>query len=422
MIQSLLTLLHYGCLLAFGMTLSAAFAQVQMLSRRNIRILLGVFAALCAIQLALMYLLGEDLVWLLYPLITHFPLMCVLCTLYRKHPLTALAAVCTAYLCCQPAKWMGILTLSLTHSAIAELLVRITVLGLMGFISLRWLSQSLSQLFTKDSRSICIFASVPVVYYLFDYITGIYTDLWTSYNRLTAEFLPFFLCFAFLMFCFAYHKQYEQKADAQRSEQIVRMTVTQQAKELEAVHRSMQEVRLLRHDIRLLLSSLALCIQEGDREKAREMIDSHIRRIDGTVYRRFCENDMLNYVLSDYYARCQADAVAFHYQLEVVRLGTDEVMFCSILSNALDNALNAQMLLPEDKRSIRLLIKHTGGKLLLSVVNPVLEAPVFSDGLPVSNRRDHGYGTQSIRYLSQRLGGNCQFCVENGMFITRVIL
>lgn len=422
MIQSLLTLLHYGFLLLFGIVLSAAFAQVQVLTRQNARILLPVFLLLCCVQLVCLYWLGEDLVWKLYPLITHVPLLAVLCIVYRKRLLTAIAAVCTAYLCCQPAKWMGILTYSLTSNSIAELLVRIAVLALTGFAALRGFGQSLSQLYSKDNRSVFIFGCTPLVYYLFDYLTGIYTDLWTSYNLLTLEFPPFFLCFVFLMFCFAYQRQYEQKADAQRSEQIVRTTVAQQAKELEAVHRSMQEVRILRHDMRLLLSSLAVCIDEGNKEKAHEMIDSQISRIDGTTYRRFCENDMVNYVLSDYYARCHAADIPFHYQADVSRLGIDEVMFCSIVSNALDNALNAQTSLPESKRSIRLLIRHTDGKLLLSVVNPVLEAPVFSDGLPVSPRPEHGYGTQSIRYLSQRLGGYCQFCVENGMFITRVIL
>ena len=212
------------------------------------------------------------------------------------------------------------------------------------------------------------------------------------------------------------------KMQLQQKKRIVEITAQQQAKEVETIRKSNLETSLLRHDMRLLLSSLAVCIDEGNKEKAHEMIDSQISRIDGTTYRRFCENDMVNYVLSDYYARCHAADIPFHYQADVSRLGIDEVMFCSIVSNALDNALNAQASLPESKRSIRLLIRHTDGKLLLSVVNPVLEAPVFSDGLPVPSRPEHGYGTQSIRYLSQRLGGYCQFCVENGMFITRVIL
>ena len=61
-------------------------------------------------------------------------------------------------------------------------------------------------------------------------------------------------------------------------------------------------------------------------------------------------------------------------------------------------------------------------KLLLSVKNPTKEVPVFSDGLPLSRKPGHGYGAQSIRYLSERLGGSCQFSYHDGTFILRVVL
>ena len=99
-----------------------------------------------------------------------------------------------------------------------------------------------------------------------------------------------------------------------------------------------------------------------------------------------------------------------------------KILFCSILQNALENAFNAQLLLPPEKRQVRLLLKTMGNKLLLAVKNPFDQMPVFSDGLPVSNKPDHGYGTQSIRYMTERLGGNCQFTVQDGLFVLRVIL
>lgn len=68
------------------------------------------------------------------------------------------------------------------------------------------------------------------------------------------------------------------------------------------------------------------------------------------------------------------------------------------------------------------MLKMVEGKLLLSVKNPIKNTPVFSDGLPISNKKGHGYGTQSIRYMTERLGGNCQFSAEENVFTLRVIL
>ena len=48
--------------------------------------------------------------------------------------------------------------------------------------------------------------------------------------------------------------------------------------------------------------------------------------------------------------------------------------------------------------------------------------PAFVDGLPLSTRKGHGYGTRSIRYMTERLGGHCQFSAQEGLFILRVVL
>lgn len=425
MMENILFYIHYALLLLFGILLTFAYAGLQLTGagqKKNRALAAALFAFCGLLQLGTYWLFDEELVWKLYPLIAHLPLLLLLCLYCRRRFVTALAALCAAYLCCQPAKWAGALCAWLTQSHAAEQAVQTAVLLIVGFVALVYLSPSLAQIFQKDSRSVWIFGSVPMVYYLFDYAMGIYTDLWTANPPAVAEFLPFVLCLAFLFFCFLYYKEYEQKADAERKEQLVRITVEQQAKEMDAIRRSEQETRLLRHDMRLFLSSLSVCIDSGDEAKAREMIASYASVIEGTRLVRFCGNDTINYVLSDFAAKCQAHNVYFNYSVKLEQLDVDELLFASILSNALDNALNAQKELPPEQRRIRLLLKTLDEKLLLSVENPVAQTPVFADGLPVTDKKGHGCGTQSIRHITQRLGGNCQFTTQNGQFILRVIL
>ena len=421
MIENVLTFLHGTFLLIFGISLSAAFAGLRF-TKRNFLTFLGLFVFSGGLQLTAIFLISETAVWKLYPLITHIPLILLLCYVYRKSLATAAAAVFTAYLCCQPSKWFGILVYQLTNRAVAELSARILFLIPVGYVAIFYLSSYLSEIFNKDRRSVCIFGFVPTVYYLFDYGTVIYTDLWLSNVQVVMEFMPFFLAVIYMSFCFIYYKEYEQKADAQRKEQIIRIAVEQQAKEIAVVKQTAREIRFLRHDMRLFLSSLAISIENGEMDTAREMINTHITRIDGTRLEHFCGNDIVNYVISDYSARCKDESVSFFCTIELEELAVDEIMFSSILSNALDNALNAQKLLPPDMRSIKLMLKNSGGKLLLSVKNPVGQQVIFSDGLPVSSEDGHGYGTQSIRYLTERLGGNCQFFVQDDTFILRVVL
>lgn len=63
-----------------------------------------------------------------------------------------------------------------------------------------------------------------------------------------------------------------------------------------------------------------------------------------------------------------------------------------------------------------------GNKLLISIKNTFAEKPDLQDGLPQTKEKGHGFGTQSIRYVAERLNGNCQFTVDGDMFILRIIL
>ena len=421
MIETILMLIHGALLLIFGVCLSAFFAQLQI-TRKNLLYLL-LFCLFCGgLQVAGLAFFDEELVWKAYPVITHIPLILFLCIGYRKRLATALAAVTTAYLCCQPAKWFGLLAFTLTQSTVVNYAVQMIALVAVGFLVLRYFAPGLGALFSKDAASVCIFGIIPVVYYLFDYATVIYTDLWLRNNRTVAEFLPFLLCMVFLFFCTIYYKGYEEKADLERRDQIIRITIAQQARELEAAHRNEQEVRILRHDMRLFLDTLAVSIQSGDQEKAMELIQSYSCRTKGAQLQHFCPDSTINYLLSDFSEKCQAKQITFTHVIQIDELNVDATLFASILSNALDNALNAQATFEPSQRRIRLMLKAVEGKLLLSVKNPVKEIPVFADGLPVSKRKGHGYGTQSIRYMTERLGGNCQFSVEDGTFILRVVI
>ncbi len=421
MTESIMVLIHGFIVLLFGVFLSASFANISF-SKKNISVILLFCLLLGGIQGVLQLVFSEPVIWKIYPFIAHLPLILFLVFFFKKRPVTALVSVFTAYLFCQPAKWFGVLSYAISDNKVVEYCVRIAVLICVFIVALKFLSHSFSEIFNKDIKSVCIFAIVPITYYLFDYSTVVYTSIWLDNNRIAAEFLPFFLCVTFTVFCIVYYKEYEKKSDAERNEQITRITVEQQAKELEAIKRSEHEIRMLRHDLRLFLSTLAVCVDTDDKATARDMITSYSEQVDRTKPKRFCANDTVNYVLADFDAKCEANEIKFNHSIGVDYISTSEIMFSSILSNALDNALHAVCELPKEQRTVSLMLKAANGKLLLSIKNPINKKPVFSNGLPMSTKKGHGYGTQSIRYMAEKLGGNCQFTSNDEFFITRVII
>lgn len=421
MIENFLVFLDGALLLIFGITLSAAFAGIRM-NKRNMLFFGGLCVLLGVIQIGAYFAFSEDYIRKLYPTITHLPLILILYLYYHRRFATAIVSVFTAYLCCQPVKWVGILVLTLTHSIVLHYAVRIILIVGTGYFLLKLFAPSLSEIYNKDTRSIYIFGSIPLVYYFLDYATVVYTNFWHNHAQLIGEFFPALLCIMFVIFCVIYYRTYEQKADAERKEQIVRTIAEQRTRQIDALKRSEKEIRMLRHDMRLLLSSVSVCLDNGDPKKAQDLIASYSDHIEGTALVHFCSNDTVNYVLSDFSAKCAAKQVRFLYTVDLKQLHVDEILFASILSNALDNALNAQEDVTAEQRVIQLMLKCVEGKILVSVKNPVAKKPVFVDGLPVADRSGHGYGTQSIRYMTERLGGNCQFSVLDNHFLVRIVI
>lgn len=60
--------------------------------------------------------------------------------------------------------------------------------------------------------------------------------------------------------------------------------------------------------------------------------------------------------------------------------------------------------------------------MILRIENTYDTAPTFEDGMPISNSDDHGMGTKSIKAVTEKIGGDCRFTLDKGMFVLSVIL
>ena len=138
-----MTFLYGACVLDFGTALTASFADIRF-TKRNLLIFFGLAVCSGCLQVLAMLTASDETVWKLYPLIAHLPLLTILCIVFRKPLETALAAIFTAYLCCQPSKWCYLLAVRLTDSVTVGLAVRILCLIPVGYWVLFHLSSYLA--------------------------------------------------------------------------------------------------------------------------------------------------------------------------------------------------------------------------------------------------------------------------------------
>ena len=407
--------------LAFGIFVTILFAGVPF-SKNTIKTSL-VLLLICGIFEFTSYIhIGEQGAAIVHPLIVHIPVGAVIFHFFKKKFLTIVAAICTAMMFCEPSEWFGLLFSSITSNVNVGLWVKIAVIIIMGYICITFLSRPMSVIFNKSNFTVFIFSIVPLGYYIFDYTMYIISPIKELSSFLAVEFLTFFLCMAFTILCCAYYYENERRHTTEYKSQVVRIVSQEQAKEINAMNTSAHEMRLLRHDMRLILETIALSIENGDKETALDLISKYSKKVENTAILKFCNNNTLNYIFNNFKNQCEDAEINYNIDIELDDISFDEISFAAILSNALDNAIFAQKELPKEKKFINVFLKETDGKCLLSIKNSLNKPPLFKDGYPISTREGHGYGTQSIRYITEKLGGRYQFGIEDNMFTLRVII
>lgn len=374
MLESILAVLHNATTLLFGVYISAAFLGVRM-NRHNVFTLLIFSGAVGIIYIAAYLGLGTEGTEKIYPLIIHLPLVLFLSRYYKYKPALSVLSVLTAYLCCQISKWVGLVAYAAMPQMWIYYAVRITVTVITFIILIRFVSDATAQLLQKPTRSLLILGLMPLVYYVFDYITGVYTTLLYSGREVVTEFLGFVLCIAYILFLFMYFKQYEEKREAELRNQLMEMKRTQSEKEIEAIKRSQYEISILRHDMRHFLTNIFGYIENGETEKAQEFIREVITATDNTATQCYSKNEVVNLILSSYEEKIKACGIEFKYSVQIPEeLPYSEVDLTAILSNALENAIHAVKKLPPEKRYIELDLRMKENKLLISIKNTFAEA------------------------------------------------
>lgn len=421
-ILSALSYLHNATTLLFGVYVSAAFLGIRM-KRKNVLILMCFSLAVGAVYLGSFLLFGESVTERIYPLIVHMPLVLFLTLFYKSRFALSALAVVTAYLCCQISKWGGLAAFAVSGSPSVYYCVRIAITVITFAILMLSISKAAARFMQKPTKDVVVLGLMPFVYYIFDYVSSVYTDLLYSGLEIVEEFLGFVLCMAYLVFLFLYFRQYEEKCEAERQRQLLEMQRTQSEREVEAIRRSEREVAILRHDMRHFLSGISSYIESGETDRAIEYISDIIKTTDKTATGRYTANKTVNMILASHEAEMQQYGIDFRCTVGLPEtLPVSDVDITSILSNGLENAVKAVQLAEADSRIIILDMHISDGKLLLSLKNTYGKKPVFRDGMPVSSRNGHGFGTQSIQYVTEKLGGNCLFTLDGDMFVLQAVV
>lgn len=406
----------------FGSILSASFCGA-LDTKRNRHIFTGCMAALPLAQGLLGLVWPTEFLRQIYPLLVHLPLTLILILLTGKR-LLPVVSVLTAYLCCQLRRWLSLLfTAMLGGGAMMQDVFELAVTLPLLVLLLHFAAPAVRRLAGCSAKEQLQFGVIPALYYVFDYVAVVYTDLLFSGSVVVLEFMPFVCCLSYLVFSLYVAAGEQERNRLEQVQKSLDLQISQSLREIQILQESQELARQYRHDLRHHLQYLSACLDDGQTEQAQTYIFSICKEIEAQKVERYCENETVNLILSAFVGRAKKEGVGMHVQACLPAfLPVSNSDLCVVLSNALENALHAcQTQTAQGKRCIiDVQMYRREDKLFLQVVNPCGENIHFEDGVPVSHRPGHGIGVQSICTIVKRYGGLSSFQVRDGQFILRL--
>lgn len=178
------------------------------------------------------------------------------------------------------------------------------------------------------------------------------------------------------------------------------------------------------HDLKHQIAALRAEPDAEVREQWLRAMEADIRAYEA---QNKTGHHVLDTVLTGKSLYCQSQGIELVVVADGKLLQFMDVMdICTVFGNALDNAIECELKIPDkSRRIIRLMLSAQKQFLLLKVENYCPDPPSFRAGLPVTTKSDassHGFGLKSIRATAEKYGGSMTAGVEDEWFVLKMLI
>ena len=222
--------------------------------------------------------------------------------------------------------------------------------------------------------------------------------------------------------------QYHQKKNEEFTQmQLLLQQESDRAQYYEMLLMQNENQRILIHDIKKHLQSVAMLNEQREHDK----IDAYIRQLilssNLKEASRLCDHELLNSILCRYMQQCIKDHITLHADIRsrtVDFIASNDLT--SLFCNLLDNAIEAAGVVPDSFIEINTSKRKKTPFVVITVINSCRTNPFLSNGRQLctqkSDKRRHGFGLKSIRRTVQKYHGSMQMYYNDDTFAFHTII
>ena len=203
---------------------------------------------------------------------------------------------------------------------------------------------------------------------------------------------------------------------------LLYMQITQQEKRIREEEKNYREVQLLRHDLKRYLVTYRQLLQEGKYEVIEADIDKILGKRLNTNHCVYTENTIRNAVICEKMEQCSIKNIKIEVQVNADK-DMDSIEYGVVLSNLLDNAIEAEEQEKEENRYICLNIGVEQNMIHLVVSNYISESVLQNNALLETSKKNkqlHGIGLRGVKEFVKNKKGEIEIFEENHMFVVHI--
>ena len=200
--------------------------------------------------------------------------------------------------------------------------------------------------------------------------------------------------------------------------------MTAQARHFEQARESDTEMRMLRHDMKNHIAVMNGLYAAGRTEELGDYLQTLGSDFAEMQAVNSIGNEIADAILSEKRALAESKGIRLVTDGSLQGLEISAVTLCAVLSNLLDNAIEAT----GEGQEITLSARRSGSFYYLCITNPTTEAVPVSGDIPTgkADSAHHGLGLKSVRRAVEKCGGTLELsCKEEAagyQFTAEVLL
>lgn len=211
-------------------------------------------------------------------------------------------------------------------------------------------------------------------------------------------------------------KQLQKKNQNDTENKMLSLQISEQKTLFDQMLQNEEKVQSLRHDMKNFLLQYKILLEDGNvTEVQKDLAKMLGQRLMPASYTK---NPSLNALLTYKYDIAQKHNIPFKIHV-VIHPDYKNLELMVALSNLIDNAIDAELLLPEQYRSISVEIIQTENQLSILIMNKIATSILSQNPTLHTTKSEegvHGIGLKNVQKIVNSQDGLIDIFEENGCF------